>query len=127
MTRDEIIRKAFELGATIADSEEMQVFRQMQAEVMKDAEAYSLVQRYQEAREQAAEMMEQEVIIPIEDEEYLSHLEEELQNNPIVKDLLVAQDSVTNLLNAVYFAIDQAVNGPSCEGEDCSSCGGSCC
>lgn len=126
MTRDEIIQKAFELGTIIAESQEMQNFRKMQAEVILDAEAYTLVVRFQQARDEAAGQLEDEIPLTAEQEAYLEQLEKELQANTRVQELLKAQEVITNLLNAVYFAIDQAVNGVSCGESDCQSCGGGC-
>ncbi|MGE5423578.1 MAG: YlbF family regulator [Ignavibacteriales bacterium] len=128
MTRDEIIKMAFELGVAISESQEMNDFRESQSDVLKDAEAYSLVSNYQEARERLDVMMEKGHNPTEEEQKILLDLEQALDENPLLKDLVASQETMTNLMNAVFYSINQAANGSEgCSGEDCSGCGGSCC
>ncbi|MGE5544437.1 MAG: hypothetical protein ACM3UW_05625 [Bacillota bacterium] len=54
-------------------------------------------------------------------------MEEAMYNNPLIKGLFDAQEKFNNLMNGVYFALDQAIHGnPGCGG-GCDTCGGSCC
>lgn len=127
MNQEEIIRMAFELGTAVADSELMQDYRATQSEVIKDAEAYNLVMRFQEAREQASHRVKEGGNLTEEEQNHLQALEVSLRENSLVSELMGAQEKVSNLMNAVYFAIEQAINGPDCGGGSCDSCGGSCC
>lgn len=127
MTRDEILKMAFELGVAIGASQEMADFRESQSDVMKDAEAYSLVTRYQEAREHLDVLLQEGQAPSDEEKKYLIDMEQALDENPLIKDLVASQETLNNLMNAVYYSINQAANGGSgCSGNDCSSCGGSC-
>jgi cell fate (sporulation/competence/biofilm development) regulator YlbF (YheA/YmcA/DUF963 family) len=57
---------------------------------------------------------------------HLDLLREELNSNELVQELIRRQESFNNLMQGVYFAINQALSGEECS-SDCSSCGGSCC
>jgi len=127
MDRAEIISMAFHLGTTISECEEFQSFQESQSRVMKDADAVALLQKFQEARTKAVEKMEAGQEIPDEEQKYLHELEESMYNNPLIKGLFDAQEKFTNLMNGVYFALDQAINGSSGCGGGCDTCGESCC
>ncbi len=126
MDRAEIISMAFHLGSTISECEEFRNFQIKQSEVMKDAEAMALLQRFQEVRVRAVEQMKEGQEISAEEQKNLQSLENAMLANPLVKGLLDSQEKFNNLLNGVYYAIDQAINGSGCGG-GCDSCGSSCC
>ena len=69
--------------------------------------------------------MEDGLYISEAEENHFDIMEQQLKGNEIVKELIEAQEKLDNLMQAVYFSINQAVSGDSC-GSDCSSCGGSC-
>lgn len=127
MDRAEIISMAFHLGSTISECEEFENFQASQAEVMKDADAVALLQKFQEARTKAVEQMEAGKELSQEEQDYLQELEDSMYTNPLVKGLVDAQEKFNNLMSGVYFAIDQAINGSSGCGGGCDSCGSSCC
>lgn len=126
MSKDDIIRMAFELGLALADSEEMRNYRETQTMVISDAEAYGLIMRYQEAREKATQKLRETGRLEVEDEQSLRNLEQSMRENPLVKNMLEQRQKVDNLMDAVYFSIEQAMNSPACSGSGCDSCGGSC-
>lgn len=127
MDRAEIISMAFHLGTTISECEEYQSFQDCQSQVMRDADAVALLQKFQDARTKAVEKMEAGQEIPEEEQNYLHELEEAMYNNPLIKGLVDAQEKFNNLMNGVYFALDQAINGGSGCGGGCDTCGGDCC
>ena len=93
---------------------------------MRDADAVALLQEFQEARDQAVKKMEAGQEIPDEEQKYLHDLEEKMYNNPLIKGLFDAHEKFNNLMNGVYFALDQAISGnPGCGG-GCGDCGSSC-
>jgi len=124
--RVEIISMAYHLGTTISESEEYQNFQESRSKVMRDADAVALLQEFQEARAEAIKKMEAGQEIPDEEQQYLHDLEERMYNNPLIKGLFDAQEKFSNLMNGVYFALDQAISGgPGCGGS-CGDCGRSC-
>ncbi|MGI6513488.1 MAG: YlbF family regulator [Syntrophomonadaceae bacterium] len=126
MDRVEIISMAYHLGTTISECEEYQNFQESQSKVMRDADAVALLQEFQEARDQAVKKMEAGQEIPDEEQKYLHDLEEKMYNNPLIKGLFDAHEKFNNLMNGVYFALDQAISGnPGCGG-GCGDCGSSC-
>lgn len=125
MTKDEILTMAFALGKTIAETTEMEALRAMQIRLNNDAAASGLVQAYQEARSQLENKRQDGLEILPEEVNHLQLLHEELNSNKLVAELIQIQESINNLMQGVYFAIDQAMSGEEC-GSDCESCGGSC-
>ena len=107
MTSEEIIKMAFELGHAVAQSEEIEGLKLSQNKVAQDHMAYDIIMSYQDAKSKL---------------DNLQKLEQELKGNSIVNELLSAQEKFDNLMQAVYFAMNQALSG-SCSG-GCDSCGG---
>lgn len=125
MTKDEILEMAFALGNAIAETAEMDALRAMQTRLNNDKAASGLVQAYQEARSQLENKRQDGLEILPEEVNHLQLLHEELNSNKLVAELIQIQESINNLMQGVYFAIDQAMSGEECA-SDCESCGGSC-
>ena len=49
MTTEEIIKKAFELGNSIANSEEIMALKDIQQKLTQGSNSYDLIMRYQDA------------------------------------------------------------------------------
>ncbi len=125
MSTEKIIQMAFELGNTIAQSEEIQSLKDTQAKLIKDQEASALVGNYQEALTKIENKMRDGLQIVPEEEQQMEALKQQLNSNPMVQELIQVQEKLNNLMQSVYFAINQAMAGEDCS-SDCSSCGGSC-
>lgn len=125
MTTEKIIQMAFELGNNIAQSEEMDALQAMQIKLSVDPDASALVSYYQEARTKIENKMRDGLQIMPAEEKELEELQQKLNDNEIVKELIQVQEKFNNLMQSVYFAMNQAMTGESCS-SDCSSCGGSC-
>ncbi|MDD4170828.1 MAG: YlbF family regulator [Syntrophomonas sp.] len=125
MSTEKIIQMAFELGNTIAQSEEIQSLKDTQAKLIKDQEASALVGNYQEALTKIENKMRDGLQIVPEEEQQMEALKQQLNGNPMVQELIQVQEKLNNLMQSVYFAINQAMAGEDCS-SDCSSCGGSC-
>ena len=125
MSTEKIIQMAFELGNTIAQSEEIQSLKDTQAKLIKDQEASALVGNYQEDLTKIENKMRDGLQIVPEEEQQMEALKQQLNSNPMVQELIQVQEKLNNLMQSVYFAINQAMAGEDCS-SDCSSCGGSC-
>jgi cell fate (sporulation/competence/biofilm development) regulator YlbF (YheA/YmcA/DUF963 family) len=125
LTKDEILAMAFDLGAAIAQSEEMDSMQEMQNRVSNDKGASGLIMSYEEARTQMENKHRDGLEILPAEINHLELLEDALKSNVKVHELIQVQEKFNNLMQGVYFAINQAMNGESCS-SDCSSCGGSC-
>ncbi|MBO8158376.1 YlbF family regulator [Thermosyntropha sp.] len=125
MSSEAIIKLAFELGDSIAHSEEIAALKAAQEKLVANQEAYELIMRYQEARMKAEQKKSSGLIIPSNEENHLAVLEQQLNSNVLVQELMKAQERFDNLMQAVYFAMNQAIAGDGCSG-GCSSCDGSC-
>ena len=125
MTTENIIQMALELGNSIAQSEEMDSLQRMQVKLSEDPEASALINYYQEARTKIENKMRDGLQLMPAEQKDLEVLEQQLHSNPTVKELIQVQEKFNNLMQSVYFAMNQAMSGESCS-SDCSSCGGSC-
>jgi cell fate (sporulation/competence/biofilm development) regulator YlbF (YheA/YmcA/DUF963 family) len=119
-----IIKIAFELGNAIAQSNEMINLKNQQADLMSKKEAYELIMRYQEAKTRMQHKMMDGIAVTQQEENHLDIMEQQISANPDIQNLLAAQEQLENLMQAVYFAINQGASG-DCS-SDCSSCGGGC-
>lgn len=124
MTKEEIIRQAMLLGDAIASSEELAGLRQAQQEVSSDMASYQMIVKYQQARASADSKLRQGLSLSPEEENELTDLEKMIRENEKVQNLIKRQEEFDNLMQSVYFIMNQAITGPSCTGScsGCSSC-----
>lgn len=124
MNSDEIIKMAFELGNAVAQSNEIEEVKALQGKVTEDKDAYDLIMRYQDAKTKMDNKQKEGLVIPKPEEDHLKILEQQLDSNALINELMVSQEKFNNLMQAVYFAMNQAMSGDCSAG--CDSCGGSC-
>jgi cell fate (sporulation/competence/biofilm development) regulator YlbF (YheA/YmcA/DUF963 family) len=124
LTSEEIIKMAFELGNAVAQSEEIEGLKASQVRVSQDHMAYDLIMSYQDAKSKMENKLQDGLSIGQAEQANLKNLEQELKSNSIINELMAAQEKFDNLMQAVYFAMNQALSGGCSSG--CDSCGGSC-
>ncbi|MGI5921515.1 MAG: YlbF family regulator [Syntrophomonadaceae bacterium] len=129
MTTDDIIKMAFELGNAVAASDEIENLKRMQTTVTQDKDAYELIMKYQDARNRADNGDNSGLITGKTAEDHLNILEQQLNNNVLIKELMEAQEKFDNLMQAIYFAMNQAISGGAggCSSGGCDSCSSGCC
>jgi len=125
LTTDKIIEMAMDLGNAIAQSKEVDALKEMQAKLDADPEASSLIENYQEARTKVENKLRDGLEIMPNEENHLQILQQQLNSNPMVQELIQVQEKFNNLMQGVYFALNQGISGEGCS-SDCSTCGGSC-
>jgi cell fate (sporulation/competence/biofilm development) regulator YlbF (YheA/YmcA/DUF963 family) len=116
---------AFELGSAISQSPEIDALKEMQIRLGEDQEASNLIMGYQEARAKTDNKLQDGLLITPTEENHLEKLQQQLNSNPMVQELIQVQEKFNNLMQGVYFALNQAISEEECS-SDCSSCGGSC-
>jgi cell fate (sporulation/competence/biofilm development) regulator YlbF (YheA/YmcA/DUF963 family) len=128
LTNEEIIKMAYDLGNAVASSSEIEDLKRLQAAVTQDKVAYDIIMNYQEARSHADNASNSGLITGKSEEDHLNILEQQLNSNPLIKELMEAQEKFDNLMQGVYFAMNQAISGGAggCSGGSCDSCGSSC-
>jgi len=126
VTKEDIIRQAMQLGEALAGSAELEQLKQAQQAVTQDDAAYQAIMQYQHLRNNADTKLRQGLALNADEEAKLEQAEQAIQNDKKVQLLMDSQESFDNLMQSVYFVINQAISGPSC-GSGCDSCGGSCC
>jgi cell fate (sporulation/competence/biofilm development) regulator YlbF (YheA/YmcA/DUF963 family) len=127
LTTEEIIRLAFELGNAVAESDEVDRLKALQMKLVQDSNAYDLLIKYQDAKSQLEHKFQDGLLVTKAEEDHLSILEQQLTANSTINELIQAQEKFDNLMQAVYFAMNQAISGSgSCSTDSCDSCGGGC-
>lgn len=125
MNTEGIIKLAMELGNAVAGSEEIEQLKQIQSKVTQDPVAYDLIMKYQDARTKADNAANSGLIVGKSEEDHLNILEQQLNSNAFIKELMEAQEKFDNLMQGVYFAMNQAISGGGCSG-GCDSCSSNC-
>ncbi|NLO22588.1 MAG: YlbF family regulator [Syntrophomonadaceae bacterium] len=122
MAKEDIIKLAFDLGTSIGDCEEITHLKELQNRLNEDIEASALIIKYQDAKMKLDNKMNDGLIISKVEEDHIDILEQQLSNNSLLQEIMAAQEKFDNLMQAVYYAMNQAITG-SCAGS-CSSCNG---
>ncbi|MBP1761331.1 MAG: hypothetical protein H6Q64_873 [Firmicutes bacterium] len=126
MTTEDIIKMAYDLGNAIAQSKEVDALREMQIKLSGDADSYGLIMRYQEAQTQMENKLQDGMNVTAAEENNIEMMEEEINNNPMIQELIKVQEKFDNLMQGVYFAMNQAISGSDSCSSGCDSCGGGC-
>lgn len=127
-TTDKLVNMAFELGRAVTETEEYANLRAQQTRVTQDKEAYNLIMRYQDAQAKliAGKQNDSGLTIANNDENHMKILEQEINSNLLIKDLMEAQQKFDNVMQAIYFSMNQAITGDDgCSGS-CDCCGSDC-
>ncbi len=124
MPKEDIIKLAFDLGTSIGDSEEIILLKELQNRLNEDFEASNLIVKYKDAKMKLEHKMNDGLVITKGEEDHIDILEQQLSNNALLQEMMSAQEKFDNLMQAVYFAMNQAITG-SCGGS-CDACNGGC-
>ncbi|HET7586367.1 MAG TPA: YlbF family regulator [Gemmatimonadaceae bacterium] len=93
--------KATELGRLIGQSSEYQLVRRANEQLSANAEAVALLERLEQLRRDAQELIEQGAQPTPDMEESLDALLAEVQGNPICQNLIVAQENFNKVMTRV--------------------------
>jgi cell fate (sporulation/competence/biofilm development) regulator YlbF (YheA/YmcA/DUF963 family) len=126
MTTEEIIKMAYDLGNAIAQSKEVEALSEMQIKLSEDANSYGLIMRYQEAQTHMENKLQDGLSVTEAEESNIEMMEQEINNNPMIQELIKVQEKFDNLMQGVYFAMNQAISGSDSCSSGCDSCGGGC-
>ncbi|HNX29327.1 MAG TPA: YlbF family regulator [Syntrophomonadaceae bacterium] len=122
MSGEDIIKLAFELGEALAQSDEIEQVKNMQAKITEDTRAYDLIVNYQNAKIKLDDQLNEGKIVSKTDEDHLQILEDQLSSNETIQQLMMAQEKFDNLMQAVYYAINSAIAGEDTCSSGCGSC-----
>jgi cell fate (sporulation/competence/biofilm development) regulator YlbF (YheA/YmcA/DUF963 family) len=129
LTHEEIIKMAFELGSAVHDSDAMRDLQAIQQKITADQNTYAMIMKFQEAQGKLEMQYNEGKPIAPEQENYVKGLEEELNALPVVKELMTIQGVFDNLMQSIYYAINQSISGQSessCSSGSCGTCGCGC-
>ncbi len=122
----DIIQRAAELGKAIAESEENLAFTNAQDLVNNDEVAMGLVNKYGEARDKLHALMQnregnQKELKTMSG--VIERINEEIGNNPLLQDMLSAQEKLQSLMRNVDRVINFQITGMSGNDSGCGSGG----
>jgi len=112
-----------DLGYSIAQSDELIAVKRLQDQLQADETAFGLVMKYQALRINLENKQRDGQDATPEDQDQLNSVEQQMQNNALIQQVMDAQDRFNNLMQAVYFAMNQSLSG-GCGPDGCSSCSG---
>ncbi|KUG04826.1 hypothetical protein ASZ90_017706 [hydrocarbon metagenome] len=100
------------------------MLKELQDKLNEDFEASNLIVKYKDAKMKLEHKMSDGLMISKGEEDHIDILEQQLSNNTLLQEMMSAQEKFDNLMQAVYFAMNQAITG-SCGGS-CASCDSGC-
>lgn len=114
----------------IADSKEKQAMDSLQEEIKEDGEAFNLLVRFQDFKGQIEVKRASGQELDENDQKQMRVMQQELGSNRLIQEFGAQKEGFDNLMNAVYFAMNQAIkdgNKSNCGDCDprtssCSSC-----
>lgn len=119
-----LIEKAHDLANAITTSEEYQVLRQAEQDMLNDDDAQALIDKYNDLQQRLATEDESDAL-----NAEIESLQQLMEDTPTLAAYLQAQDKVTAVLEEINFILGRAINGEDNEEEACDSgsCSSGCC
>ncbi|RJX17771.1 MAG: YlbF family regulator [Desulforudis sp.] len=111
-----IIAKAMELGTEIANSGELKAFREAEAAVLANAEAYDLIRQYQNGQREIQEARAGGRVLSDEQQQDFQAMQEKLMANTVVKNYFESQQRFDQVIQTINQILQQAISGNSCSG-----------
>lgn len=108
-----IITKAMELGNEIANSTELKSFREAEAAVLSNSEAYELVRKFT-AEQHNIRQAHMNGNITDEQRQSIQALHTKVMQNPIAKEYIESQRRFDQVIQNINHILQQAISGNSC-------------
>ncbi|MBO8127628.1 MAG: YlbF family regulator [Peptococcaceae bacterium] len=106
-----IIQKARELGAEIAESQELKDYRAAEASVLANEEATQLIREFQQ-KQRNIQIAQAQGKQPTEEQKAeLRVTHENMMANPVVREFLQAKQRFEQTINMVNQILQQAITG----------------
>jgi cell fate (sporulation/competence/biofilm development) regulator YlbF (YheA/YmcA/DUF963 family) len=122
-----VLLKAWELGAAISESQELKDVRAAEEAMFKDADARSLIEEFEQFRQELETMARQGVKPTSEKQETFNQVRVRMNGNALICDFMEAQERFNKILYQVNQILNQAITGSTgCSTEGCAGCGGGC-
>ncbi|MEW6424373.1 MAG: YlbF family regulator [Bacillota bacterium] len=121
MSRTSIMDKARELGQELAASPEYIEMRQAEANIIRDPQASSVVQNFQELKKAWEKAQIQGIHLPQAHLQKLQEAEERMLLNPVVRNFTEAHQRFLEVLQEVNHTIWEGIRGCSCDEGECGS------
>lgn len=125
----DITEKARELGLMLANSKEMELYKNYEAEMAADEKSTTLMNEYKQLQiDMVKRTREGAETAVIEDaKQKLLAKQKEINEYDITYNFLTAKSNLEALMKKVNDIIVYSITGePTCSDDKCSSCGGGC-
>lgn len=107
MSKD-VFEKARSLGASIVESEEFKEIQQKEDEIIKDANAQTLLKRFHELQSKQRELTKKGEFMTDEEVMELEQTQLKMVENKTIKSFSTAQDKFQNMMNEVMKIIRES-------------------
>ena len=108
---DETLKQASELGKLIAKHPRYQRLREVEDTADKDADTKELLRKFEEKRQEIAELEATNAPIEAEQKHEMQDLTTRVHSSPLLQDLAKAQADYMELMNKVNGAIRRELGG----------------
>jgi len=125
----DITEKARELGLMLANSKEMQVYKNSESAMQSDEKSTKLMSEYKQLQIDMVNRTREgaEVQVIEETKEKLLSKQQEINEYDITLDFISSKANLEALMKKVNDIIVFSITGePTCSDDKCSSCGGGC-
>lgn len=120
-----IINRAEKLGEAITETNEYDKLKDTEEEMYNNPEAKEILTKFQNKQNEMHKLHHQGGEITAEMQEEVQNLQQQLEENEIVKKYLDAQQEFNQLMEKVNQTLSEKIYGPQ---DDCGpNCGGGCC
>ncbi len=125
----EITEKARELGLLMANSKEMEAYKNTEAAMQSDTKSTTLMSEYKQLQIDLVKKTRDNAAADIIEEvkQKLLAKQQEINEYPVTFDFLTAKANLEALMKKVNDIIIFSITGePTCSDDKCKTCGGGC-
>ncbi|PKM81910.1 MAG: YlbF family regulator [Firmicutes bacterium HGW-Firmicutes-14] len=125
----EIMEKANELAAAIAESPELADMREKEKEMNQNPEAVVIINEFREKQQQVYDIQMRGEEIDDNDKQDIAAIESKMNSNPAIRSYIEASEKFENLLRSVNLIVSKAIAGEQgcgCGPNGMADCGPEC-
>ncbi|OPX43710.1 hypothetical protein CLHUN_24300 [Ruminiclostridium hungatei] len=125
----DITEKARELGLMLANSKEMEIYRNTEAAMQSDSKSTTLMNEYRQLQVEMVKRTKESAAAEVieETKQKLLAKQKEINEYPTTLEFLTAKSDLEALMKKVNDIIVFSITGePTCTDDKCKTCGGGC-
>lgn len=122
----EIMERAEELAAAIADSQELADMREKEMDMNDDPEAVVIIREFREKQQHVYDLQMQGNELSEADKQDIAAIEEKMSGNPAIRAYITSSEKFEELLKGVNMVIAKAIAGDAACGCGADGMDGGC-